>query len=154
MKERPDKVTMQFLKVARYLLDVGDREVHGYAIAEATGLYKPTVYKMLERMAEMGWLTMRWEQPTVDSYGPARRMYRMTEKAPASARRLLRENAEKAAAPLRPPKAARLSREETEARTAALREALDAIRVATEQSGARWEQARATLTTMLAELDG
>ena len=150
MKARPDKVTRQFLAVTSYLVTAGDKEVYGYAISEATGLHRPTVYKMLERMAEMGWLTQRWDTPTA---GATRRLYRLTDPARKAAAALMREHQVKAATP--PPMRVRrtLSSSEVEQRVAGLREALNAVDVATEQFGARWETARKWLTVMLEELD-
>lgn len=59
---------------------------HGLALARATGLKSGTLYPMLIRLADQGFLEARWEAPEVEGR-PARHLYRLT----ASGRELARE---------------------------------------------------------------
>jgi PadR family transcriptional regulator PadR len=89
MQSRPPRVTAAFLDVTADLVQQ-DRDVHGYAIAKRTGLDGPTVYGILDRMEQMGWLTSSRELTDTDA-GYARRIYRFTEGAKDVARALLDE---------------------------------------------------------------
>src|SRR5688572_232541 len=48
-------------------------------VAESNGeLKKGTVYVLLNRMEDKGYITSRKEEPVPDAIGPARRLYRIT----------------------------------------------------------------------------
>lgn len=65
---------------------IGDSELHGYAIATAMKEQQGgrnlaahgTLYRALDRLVEMGFLTRRWEAPEEAEAGkrPPRRLYR------------------------------------------------------------------------------
>ena len=72
-------------------------EMHGYQLNEfidshlgdAVHLKKPTAYRLLNSMAEDGWVTYREER---EGNRPPRRVYALTPEGEAAFQRLLREN--------------------------------------------------------------
>jgi DNA-binding PadR family transcriptional regulator len=62
---------------------------YGYALSRETGLQSGTLYPILMRLEERGWLETQWETPQVvaEKRGgrPPRHMYRLTEGGRASA---------------------------------------------------------------------
>jgi PadR family transcriptional regulator, regulatory protein PadR len=50
---------------------------HGYELTLETGLKAGTLYPLLARLADRGWLDARWET-TVPSGRPPRHLYRLT----------------------------------------------------------------------------
>jgi PadR family transcriptional regulator, regulatory protein PadR len=91
------RVTKPLLAVLGALLDAEGYELHGWAIMKQTGRSGPTIYKILERLAEAKWVTSRWEDDA-EPGKPRRRYYRLTPHGEASARALVTS---RAAAPLR-----------------------------------------------------
>ncbi|GIM90641.1 helix-turn-helix transcriptional regulator [Paractinoplanes toevensis] len=77
MPEEPIRITEPFLDVVEAFLAAPDHELHGWAIIKTTGRGGPTVYKILERMAAMGWVTARWEALPDEPNRPRRRYYRL-----------------------------------------------------------------------------
>lgn len=57
---------------------------HGYALARETGLQSGTLYPILMRLEERGWLETQWETPPPGGR-PPRHMYRLTSGGRASA---------------------------------------------------------------------
>lgn len=57
-------------------------KVWGYLICAETGLGSGTVYPILERLEEAGWVSARWEE-TVPADRPARRFYALTDNGAA-----------------------------------------------------------------------
>jgi PadR family transcriptional regulator PadR len=49
---------------------------YGYDLSRVTGLKSGTLYPILMRLAERGWLETRWE--AVETSKPPRHMYRLT----------------------------------------------------------------------------
>lgn len=70
---KPSKST---LSVVAKLADASDG-LHGYAIMKATGLASGTLYPILMRLNERGWVERDW---VLDPEGeaPPRRLYRLT----------------------------------------------------------------------------
>ena len=89
----PPRVTRQLLDVIQVLLDTSvlakGGETYGWRIVAASGLGGPTVYRMLERMTEAGWLTSRWAEPEPEPGKPNRRFYKLTETGEQEARAIL-----------------------------------------------------------------
>jgi len=79
MSEGPIRITQPLLAVLDALLEAEGNELHGWAIMKATGCSGPTIYKILERLAEAGWLTSRWEDE-IEPGRPRRRYYQFTGK--------------------------------------------------------------------------
>jgi DNA-binding PadR family transcriptional regulator len=67
------------LLVLRACLDKAPGRVYGYEIMQATGLASGTLYPLLMRFEQAGWLGSSWEEadPLVEGR-PRRRLYRLT----------------------------------------------------------------------------
>ena len=76
----PVRVTDPLLDVLEVFLQAhnDDQELHGWAILKATGRSGPTVYGVLDRLEDAGWITGRWEDQAPDANTPRRRLYRLT----------------------------------------------------------------------------
>lgn len=102
----PIRVTGPLLDVLEAFLRAFDDdadELHGWAIMKATKRSGPTVYGVLDRLEEMGWISGRWEDQNPEANKPRRRFYRISPTGEPSARELLRERRPQA---LRPPRRA------------------------------------------------
>lgn len=86
------RVTVPTLDVVEQLLNAHatDAEVHGWALRKAVGRSGPTVYGVLDRLEDAGWVTGRWEDNPVES-NPRRRLYRLTPEGLDQAQTLLAE---------------------------------------------------------------
>ena len=74
---RPPNVSRQTIKVLAQLLSRRNGWHYGYALARETGLPSGTLYPILIRLAEQGWLETKWTEP--DRPGvPPRHTYRLT----------------------------------------------------------------------------
>jgi PadR family transcriptional regulator PadR len=91
MTRQPARITPPFLDVLEAFLAAGGGELHGWAIIKSSNRGGPTVYKILERMTEMGWVTARWEDQPAEPNKPRRRYYRLTGVGTESARSLVAE---------------------------------------------------------------
>lgn len=70
---RPSAATMKILKCL-----AGEAEgLHGYALMKAAGLASGSLYPILGRLTDRGWLEKTWEVDE-DSSGPPRRIYKIT----------------------------------------------------------------------------
>ncbi len=58
---------------------------HGYELSKATGLLSGTLYPILMRLSERGFLEHRWVE-TEEAGRPPRHVYRLTAKGAAHAR--------------------------------------------------------------------
>jgi PadR family transcriptional regulator PadR len=86
----PTRITPPLLDVLEAFL-AADAELHGWAIIKASHRGGPTVYKILERLAELGWVTSRWEDRPTEPNKPRRRYYRLTGQGAQRAQALLAE---------------------------------------------------------------
>jgi len=87
------RVTNPLLDVLEVLLQAfGSRadDLHGWAIMKATKRSGPTVYGVLDRLEDMGWISGRWED-SPEPGKPRRRVYSITPTGVAGAREILRE---------------------------------------------------------------
>ncbi len=87
----PVRVTDPLLDVLEVLLGAladGD-EMHGWLIAKAAGRSGPTVYGVIDRLEDAGWVTGRWEQENPQPGKPRRRLYVLTSSGSRAARDLL-----------------------------------------------------------------
>jgi len=64
----------------RVLLDDAQRERYGLELCELLGLASGTVYPILARLEQVGWVESWWEDPGVHAAAgrPRRRLYRLT----------------------------------------------------------------------------
>jgi PadR family transcriptional regulator len=95
----PARVTPPLLDVLETLIAAHGHELHGWAIMKTSGRTGPTVYKVLDRLAALGWLTARWEDQVAEPNRPRRRFYLLTSDGVVKATELL------AARRSQPPKA-------------------------------------------------
>src|SRR5262249_39765364 len=77
--------------VLRALLQEPTAEQYGLQLCEETGLPSGTVYPIVARLEQVGWLESRWEDPNehVAQGRPRRRYYRLTEDGAERARTAL-----------------------------------------------------------------
>lgn len=71
------RMTLQTQMVLRQALQDPDREWYGLQMCEATGLPAGTVYPIIARLEQCGWVESRWEDPGehVAEGRPRRRYY-------------------------------------------------------------------------------
>lgn len=100
--EGPIRITQPTLDVLEALLGADGFELHGWTIIKVTKRAGPTVYKILERLKDAGWVTARWEEPGPEETRPRRRYYRLTHTGLERARILVAERRPQAARRLRP----------------------------------------------------
>jgi PadR family transcriptional regulator PadR len=76
---RGPQMTMPVLRVLSVLLEDPEAKRYGLDISAAAGLHGGTVYPILMRLEQAGWLASDWEEvnPTVVGR-PRRRFYRLT----------------------------------------------------------------------------
>ena len=70
------RLSPQTILVLEALLQNLQDWTHGYDIALRTGLKSGTLYPVLMRLSQRGWLESRWEQP--EDNGRPRHVYRFT----------------------------------------------------------------------------
>ncbi|SRR6266498_91372 len=87
----PVRVTGPLLDVLEVFLQAltDDQELYGWAILKVTKRAGPTVYGVLDRLEDAGWITGRWEDQPPNANTPRRRLYRLTPTGAAAARDLL-----------------------------------------------------------------
>jgi DNA-binding PadR family transcriptional regulator len=100
----PVRVTGPLLDVLDVFLLAfdGDAELHGWAIMKAVKRSGPTVYGVLDRLEDAGWISGRWEDQHPEPNKPRRRFYRLTPTGVIAARDLLTARRPQALA--RPPR--------------------------------------------------
>jgi PadR family transcriptional regulator PadR len=79
---RPSQQTMEVM------MAIAQRDgswAYGYDIARETGLKSGSLYPILARLAELGWLTATWETVAIPGR-PARHLYRLTPAGKAALR--------------------------------------------------------------------
>jgi PadR family transcriptional regulator PadR len=74
---RQPNTSPQTLRVLRLLLEEPTAWHYGYEISQRTGLKSGTLYPILIRLADQGWLETRWAEPERQGR-PARHTYRLT----------------------------------------------------------------------------
>ena len=87
------RVTPQTLKVLSLLIGATD-PIWGLELVRRTGLMTGTVYPILDRLEELGWVRSYWEEPN-DRPGPRRRFYVLTETGMNDGQELLGAQLEK-----------------------------------------------------------
>jgi DNA-binding PadR family transcriptional regulator len=98
-------MTLQTQMVLRQALTEPGREWYGLEMVQATGLPTGTVYPIITRLEQAGWVTSRWESPAEQAVDgqprPRRRYYHLTEDGLESARvALAAAHANRATAPV------------------------------------------------------
>jgi PadR family transcriptional regulator, regulatory protein PadR len=82
------RVTLATLDVLEALMGP-DEELYGLKIAQNAGHKAGSVYPILARLEEAGWVESSWEREERDERGPRRRFYRFSPNGLIAARVLL-----------------------------------------------------------------
>lgn len=81
------RITTAVARVLRQFLDEPDAPRYGFDLMRATGLASGTLYVILARLQQAGWLVSAKEEIDPVSVGrPARQLYRLTADGAISAR--------------------------------------------------------------------
>ncbi len=73
------RITIATARVLAVLLAEPDADQYGLDVMRATGLASGSLYPILHRLLEAGWVAARWEDVDPAEQGrPARRFYRLT----------------------------------------------------------------------------
>lgn len=91
---RQPNTSPQTLRVLCLLLEEPTAWHYGYEISQRTGLLSGTLYPILIRLADQGWLETRWAEPERQGR-PARHTYRLTLVGTRAASTLVRQGQEK-----------------------------------------------------------
>lgn len=83
---RARSLSPQTWKVLSALLEEGAQGAHGYEIIQRLGIKSGTLYPILARLVDQGFLVAKWQEPEV-SGRPPRQIYRLTASGVALARR-------------------------------------------------------------------
>src|SRR3981081_1789196 len=85
---RPTNGSLQTLRVLVQLLKRQNEWHYGYALARETGLQSGTLYPILIRLAEQGWLETKWTEPDRPGVPPRHASRLTTPGARAAAERI------------------------------------------------------------------
>jgi PadR family transcriptional regulator PadR len=85
------RMTLQTQLVLRALLEEPSKERYGLELCAMVGLPSGTIYPILARLEQVGWIESAWEDPATHQKAgrPARRFYRMTPDGVEQARSAL-----------------------------------------------------------------
>jgi PadR family transcriptional regulator PadR len=74
------RMTLQTQLILRALLDEPSKERYGLELSDLVGLPSGTIYPILARLEQAGWVDSAWENPAVHEAAgrPRRRFYRLT----------------------------------------------------------------------------
>lgn len=87
------RITNPLLDVLEALLQAfgSHEDLHGWSIMKSTKRSGPTVYGVLDRLEESGWISGRWEDENPEPGKPRRRLYSLTPTGVTNAQEVLRE---------------------------------------------------------------
>ena len=74
----PARITKPTLAIARYLISLEGKSTYGMDIGRHTGRGTASVYSVLDRFEDYGWLDSHWESDS-DRKGARRRLYTLTK---------------------------------------------------------------------------
>ena len=81
------RISHQTRLVLQAFLDAPDQDTYGFELSQAAGVKTGTLYPVLQRLVDEGWLTSRWEDVDESSAGRRRRRYyRLTAEGERTAR--------------------------------------------------------------------
>ncbi|MFF0458500.1 PadR family transcriptional regulator [Nocardia africana] len=83
------RITGPLVMVLDKLLDSPRDAFYGYDLSKSTGIKSGTLYPLLVRLEEAGWLESGWEQTEVEGR-PRRRFYKLTVEGLEGAHGVLR----------------------------------------------------------------
>lgn len=97
------RITVPVSRVLSAFLADATEDRYGLDLMKTTGLPSGTLYPILQRLQEAGWVTAEWEQIDPVAEGrPARRYYRLTPLGAQEARQALAELHAQTAPPTSP----------------------------------------------------
>jgi DNA-binding PadR family transcriptional regulator len=90
-------MTLSTLRVLKVFVDAFEKntrvELAGVDIMRRAGMLSGTMYPILLRLEEIGWIRGHWESQTAEKLGrPRRRFYRLTGSGQTAAREVLSEH--------------------------------------------------------------
>lgn len=88
--EHPFRITSATLDVMEAFL-ASPAELHGFAVAKAAARPTGSVYPILARMEQAGWLESHWEDGHPEEGRPRRRFYTLTRDGAAASRAVVLE---------------------------------------------------------------
>ena len=92
MTDKPPRITGPMLKVLGELMASPTEGLSGAQITRSTGIASGTLYPILFRLEQAGWLESEWEEDSPSEMKrPRRRLYRMTGLGSSNARASFRE---------------------------------------------------------------
>ncbi|MBD2840819.1 PadR family transcriptional regulator [Erythrobacter rubeus] len=74
---RSRSLSPQAKKLLQVLVEAGQRGSHGYEIMQAADIKSGTLYPLLIRLADQGFLEAEWQKPDMPGR-PPRQIYRLT----------------------------------------------------------------------------
>ena len=83
------RMSSQTVAVLHALKESGGRWSYGYDLSKVTGLKSGTLYPILARLHDEGWLENRWEQSR-EQGRPPRHLYRLTAAGSLAASKALK----------------------------------------------------------------
>lgn len=89
---RPSNASRQTRTLLGSLLRQPRRWQHGYELCKETGLRSGTLYPLLVRLSDQGFLESEWREPSRQGL-PPRHVYRLNAHGLALARQLTEDNA-------------------------------------------------------------
>jgi len=93
------RVTAGVAKVLAAFLTDPAADRYGLDLMKVTGMPSGTLYPILARLRDAGWVEAEWEEPGPDASRPARRYYRLTPDGVVAAREGVAELAQKLGVP-------------------------------------------------------
>lgn len=86
------RITLQSMKVLRTFMDNLNEELSGVDVRKATSLATGTLYPILLRFEQAGWLTSNWEKVDPSEAGrPRKRLYKIAAAGQRKANEVLLE---------------------------------------------------------------
>lgn len=98
--QRARRASGQTLNLLRSLMEQPRKWHHGYELSKATGLLSGTLYPILMRLSDRGFLEHKW-LPSEETGKPPRHVYRLTAAGAAHARDQFELTAEAGVRPTR-----------------------------------------------------
>lgn len=96
--QRTRRSSAQTLNLLRCLLEEPRKWHHGYELSKASRLLSGTLYPMLMRLSDRGFLEHKW-LPSPEAGKPPRHVYRLTARGAAHAREQFELSAESGVRP-------------------------------------------------------
>lgn len=103
MRQMPERISPQLVKVLEALLSDAERAWYGLELMRRTELTSGTLYPILRRLAEDGWLERSGSEPS-DRGGPGRQLYVLTPTGAAEAGAVVRRRSRAARGSAAPPR--------------------------------------------------